>query len=57
LARAGAIKMELANQVSLYSDILLPELIQYGVKRFAITLEDFVKISADNSGVKYQLTR
>jgi len=51
LAGAGAIEMELANQVGLYADTL-SGLAQYGAKRFAIALEGFVKILADNSGIK-----
>lgn len=43
--------MELAYQVGLYADTL-PGLEQYGAKRFAIALEGFVKILADNTGVK-----
>lgn len=43
--------MELAHQVGLYADTL-PGLEQYGAKRFAIALEGFVKILADNTGVK-----
>lgn len=43
--------MELAYQVGLYADTL-PGLEQYGAKRFAVALEGFVKILADNTGVK-----
>ncbi|XP_025207003.1 T-complex protein 1 subunit theta [Melanaphis sacchari] len=51
LPGAGAVEMELAYQVGLYADTL-PGLEQYGAKRFAIALEGFVKILADNTGVK-----
>lgn len=51
LPGAGAIEMELAYQVGLYADTL-PGLQQYGAKRFAIALEGFIKILADNTGVK-----
>lgn len=51
LPGAGAVEMELAYQVRLYAD-KLPGLEQYGAKRFAIALEGFVKILADNTGVK-----
>ncbi|CAI6362511.1 unnamed protein product [Macrosiphum euphorbiae] len=51
LPGAGAIEMELAYQVGLYADTL-PGLEQYGAKRFAVALEGFVKILADNTGVK-----
>jgi len=43
--------MQLAHQVGLYADTL-PGLEQYGAKRFAVSLEGFVKILADNTGVK-----
>ncbi|VVC42667.1 Chaperone tailless complex polypeptide 1 (TCP-1),T-complex protein 1, theta subunit,GroEL-like [Cinara cedri] len=51
LPGAGAIEMELAYQVGLYADTL-PGLEQYGAKRFANALEGFIKILADNTGVK-----
>lgn len=43
--------MELAYQVGLYAD-RLPGLEQYGAKRFANALGGFIKILADNTGVK-----
>lgn len=51
LPGAGAIEMELAHQVGLFADTL-SGLEQYGAKRFGIALEGFVKILADNTGVK-----
>lgn len=51
LPGAGAIEMELAHRIGFYADTL-PGLEQYGAKRFAIALEGFVKILADNTGVK-----
>ncbi|XP_050537516.1 T-complex protein 1 subunit theta [Daktulosphaira vitifoliae] len=51
LPGAGATEMELAHQVSKYADTL-PGLEQYAVKRFSVALEGFVKILADNTGVK-----
>ncbi|XP_050438492.1 T-complex protein 1 subunit theta-like [Adelges cooleyi] len=51
LPGAGATEMELSYQVGQFADTL-PGLEQYAAKRFAIALEGFVKILADNTGVK-----
>lgn len=50
LAGAGAIEIELAQQISEYGDTL-PGLDQYAVRKFATALETFPKALADNSGV------
>ncbi|GLG97589.1 T-complex protein 1 subunit delta [Gryllus bimaculatus] len=47
----GATEIELARQIASYGETL-PGLEQYAVKRFATALESFVKILAENSGVK-----
>ncbi|XP_050436093.1 T-complex protein 1 subunit theta-like [Adelges cooleyi] len=51
LPGAGATEMELAYQISQFADTL-PGLEQYAANRFAIALEGFVQILADNTGVK-----
>ncbi|XP_075226574.1 chaperonin containing TCP1 subunit 8 [Lycorma delicatula] len=48
---AGATEIELARQVVSYGETL-PGLEQYTVKKFGTALETFVKILADNTGIK-----
>jgi len=47
----GAAELELARQISSYGDTL-PGLEQYSVKKYASALESFIKVLADNSGMK-----
>lgn len=47
---AGAVELELANQLIQYADTL-PGLEQYAVRKFATALESFPKALAENSGI------
>ncbi|XP_066998690.1 T-complex protein 1 subunit theta [Anabrus simplex] len=47
----GATEIELARQIASYGETL-PGLEQYAITKFASALESFVKILAENSGVK-----
>jgi len=51
LAGAGACEIELARQLEAFGDTL-PGLEQYAVKKFASALEVFIKVFAENSGLK-----
>lgn len=46
---AGAVEIELAQQLTKYADTL-PGLEQYAVRKFGIALESFPKALAENSG-------
>lgn len=50
LPGAGAVEIELAQQLTQYADTL-PGLEQYAVRKFALALEFFPKALAENSGV------
>lgn len=51
VAGASATEIELARQLTSYGDTR-PGLEQYAVKKFAVALEGFAKILAENTGVK-----
>ncbi len=51
MAGGGGVELELARQISAYGDTL-PGLEQYSIKKFAGALEGFIKVFADNSGMK-----
>lgn len=50
LPGAGAVEIELAQQLSIYAD-QFPGLAQYSIRKFASALEVFPKALADNSGI------
>lgn len=51
VAGAGATEIELARQLTSFGDTR-PGLEQYAVKKFAVALEGFAKILAENTGIK-----
>lgn len=50
VAGAGAVEIEIAQQLAEYADTL-PGLDQYAVRKFATALEAFPKALAENSGI------
>lgn len=51
VAGAGAAEMELSRQITQYSETC-PGLDQYAIQRFAMALETFPRVLADNAGLK-----